>query len=65
MDFPRKMMQVDGLLFEAEQAGVKVWLKEGCVVRVCGSGWYGAGTTPQSWTLCLMQCPCLFSKIKG
>ena len=29
MDFPRKMMDVDGLLFEAEQAGVKVWLKEG------------------------------------
>ena len=34
MDFPRKMIEVDNLLCEAEQAGVIVWLKEGVGVRV-------------------------------
>ena len=30
------LLEVDGLLFEAEQAGVIVWLKEGGGVRVRG-----------------------------
>ena len=45
MDFPRKMLEVDGLLFEAEQAGVIVWLKEGGGVRVGGGG-----LTVGAWT---------------